>query len=120
MVRLFSNGQGDLGSIPGRIIPKTQKMVLDASLLNTQHYKLWIKGKVGNPGKGVAPSPTSWCSSYWKGNLQVTIIYNSNTEPYHLKVQIWPVPLGRCEKKGMITPIPIGTPLIGVDPWLSQ
>ena len=26
---------------------KTQKMVLDASLLNTQHYKVRIKGKVG-------------------------------------------------------------------------
>ena len=45
-VRVFSNGPGDLGSIPGRVIPKTQKMVLDASLLNTQHYKVWIKGKV--------------------------------------------------------------------------
>ena len=33
-------------SMPGRVIPKTQKMVLDASLLNTQHYKVWIKGKV--------------------------------------------------------------------------
>ena len=28
--------------IPGQVIPKTQKMVLDA---NTQHYKVWIKGK---------------------------------------------------------------------------
>ena len=46
MVRVFSNGQGDLGSIPGRVIPKTLKMVLDASLLNTQHYKARIKGKV--------------------------------------------------------------------------
>ena len=36
----------DLGSIPGRVIPKTQKMVLDAALLNTQHYKVRIKGKV--------------------------------------------------------------------------
>ena len=45
-VRVFANGPGDLGSIPGRVIPKTQKMVLDASLLNTQHYKEWIKGKV--------------------------------------------------------------------------
>ena len=26
--------------------PKTQKMVLDATLLNTQHYKVRIKGKV--------------------------------------------------------------------------
>ena len=34
------------GSIPGRDIPKTQKMVLDAALLNTQHYKVRIKGKV--------------------------------------------------------------------------
>ena len=36
----------DYYSIPGRVIPKTQKMVLDASLLNTQHYEVWIKGKV--------------------------------------------------------------------------
>ena len=32
-------------------------MVLDASLLYTQHYNVWIKGKRNNPGKGVAPSP---------------------------------------------------------------
>ena len=44
MVRVFANGPGDLGSI--RVIPKTQKMVLDATLLNTQHYKVRIKGKV--------------------------------------------------------------------------
>ena len=46
MVRVFTNGAGDLGSIPGRVIPKTQKMVLDTSLLNTQQYKVGIKGKV--------------------------------------------------------------------------
>ena len=39
MVRVFANGPEDLGSISGRVIPKTLKMVLDASLLNTQHYK---------------------------------------------------------------------------------
>ena len=43
---VFANGLGDRGSIPGRIIPKTQKMVLDAPSLNTQHYKVRIKGKV--------------------------------------------------------------------------
>ena len=31
MVRVFANGQ---------VIPKTQKMVLDASLLNTQYYEV--------------------------------------------------------------------------------
>ena len=30
MVKVFANGQGDLGSISGRVIPKTQKMELDA------------------------------------------------------------------------------------------
>ena len=45
-VRVFASGPGDLGSIPGRVIPKTQKTVLDASLLNTQHRKVRIKGKV--------------------------------------------------------------------------
>ena len=46
MVRVFTNGPGDLYSIAGRVIPKTQKMVLDASLLSTQHYKVRIKSKV--------------------------------------------------------------------------
>ena len=72
---LFANGPGDLGSIPGRVIPKTQKMVLDASLLNTQHYKVRIKGKVEQSREGVAPSPTPWCSSYRKGSLRVTLDY---------------------------------------------
>ena len=31
------------GSIPGRVIPKTQTLVLNAALLNIQHYKLLIK-----------------------------------------------------------------------------
>ena len=59
MVRMYTNGLGNLGSISGRVIPKTQKMVLDSFLLNTQHYKERIKGKVANPGKGFAPSPTA-------------------------------------------------------------
>ena len=74
-VRVFANGPGDLGSIPGRVIPKTQKMVLDAALLNTQHYKVRIKGKVKQSREGVAPSPTYWCSSYRKGSLRVTLDY---------------------------------------------
>ena len=46
MSREFANGPGDWGSIPGRVIPKAQKMVLDAALLNNQHYKVGKKGKV--------------------------------------------------------------------------
>ena len=43
--RVFTNDLGDLGSIPGCVIPKTLKMVLDTSLLNTQQYKVRIEGK---------------------------------------------------------------------------
>ena len=45
MSRVFANGPGDWGSISGPVIPKTLKMVLDATLLSTQHYKVRIKGK---------------------------------------------------------------------------
>ena len=44
--RVFANGPGELVSIRGRVIPKTLKMVLHTSLLNTQQYKVRIKGKV--------------------------------------------------------------------------
>ena len=38
---------------------RLKKMVLDTSLLNTQHHNVRIKGKVEqNPGNGVAPSST--------------------------------------------------------------
>ena len=43
--RVFARGLGDLGSIPGRVIPKTLQMVLDTSLLNNQHYKVHNKGR---------------------------------------------------------------------------
>ena len=46
MGRMFNNGPGDWGLIPGQIILKTQKIVLDTALLNIQHYKVQIKGKV--------------------------------------------------------------------------
>ena len=44
--KLVKDGPGDLGSIPGRVIPKTLKIALDTSLLNTQQYKVSIESKV--------------------------------------------------------------------------
>ena len=51
----------------------TQKMVLDAALINTQYYKVSIKGKVEQFRGGVAPFPTPRCSGYIKGSLLVTL-----------------------------------------------
>ena len=39
---VFTNGLGDRGSIPGRVILKTWKVVFDTFLFNTRH----CKGKV--------------------------------------------------------------------------
>ena len=47
MSRVFANGPIDQASIPGQVIPKTQKIVLDSTLLDTQHYKVEIKSKSG-------------------------------------------------------------------------
>ena len=52
-------------------MPKTLKMVLDTSLLNTHRYVSRIKWS--NPEKGIASSPTPRCSSYWKGSLLVAL-----------------------------------------------
>ena len=49
MVRVFANGLGDWGSIPDWVIPKTQKMVLDSSLLNRLNiirYRSKVSGAI--------------------------------------------------------------------------
>ena len=48
MVR--ENGPGDLGSIPGQVIPKTKKWYLIPPSLTLGSRVTW-----SNPGKGVAP-----------------------------------------------------------------
>ena len=58
---VFANGPGDQGLIPGRVIPKTQKIVLNATLINTQHYNVRIKGKVEQ-------------SREWSGTLPYTLV----------------------------------------------
>ena len=69
MSRGFANGLGELGSIPGRVIPKTQKMVLDAALLNTQHYKVKIKGKVEQSKERSSALSNTWLR--WNINIGV-------------------------------------------------
>ena len=63
--RVFANGPGNLSSVPSRVIPKTLKMVLDNSLLNTQQYKVHIKGKVEQSRERSS-----------------TLLYTSKREPY--------------------------------------
>ena len=51
MSRVFVNGPGDRGSIPWSNHTIDSTLVLDAALLNAQHYKVKIKGKVEQSGE---------------------------------------------------------------------
>ena len=79
MGRVFANSPGDRGSFPGRVIPKTFKMVLDTSLLNTQQYKVVVAIE-----KGVFWSPSTTVTNYIFVQLQefvlffYTVLSNSN------------------------------------------
>ena len=68
MGRVFANGPGDRGSIPGRVILKLKKWFLVPSFLIFGTMKYVSRVKWNNPGKGVAPSPLPRCISFWKGD----------------------------------------------------
>ena len=74
--RVFTYNPWGLGSIPGWVIPKTQKIVLDATLLCNQHYKVRIKGKVEQSTEWSSTPLAPRCSSYWKESLRITVNYN--------------------------------------------
>ena len=76
MGRVFVNDPEDLGSIPGHVIPKTFKMVLDTSLLNTQQYKVHIIGKVEQSReRSSAPLQHLGVVAIEKGSLLVALDY---------------------------------------------
>ena len=74
--KVFANGSRDQGSIPSRVLPKTQKMVLDISLITFSIIRHVSRVKWSIPRKGVVPFPTPQCSSYQKGNLLGALNYD--------------------------------------------
>ena len=63
MVRVFPNGPGAEIQSQVESYQRLKKLYLILPCL-TQHYTVRIKGKLSNPGEGVASSPTPWCSGY--------------------------------------------------------
>ena len=99
MSRVFANGQGNRG----RFIPKTQKWYLILPCLTLSIIRYASKVKWSNTRKGVALSPTPWCSSLWKGNYRVTHDYGRQfgllftsflTLPWRCLTKIWNVNIG--------------------------
>ena len=72
---MFANGPGDRGSIPCRVTPKIQKVVLDTALLNTQNYKMQIKGKGNNPWKVVVPYSAPQMGAFGSSSTYYIYIY---------------------------------------------
>ena len=62
--RVFVSGPGHWSSVPDRVITKTQKIVLDTSLFNSQNYKVRIKSKVEQTSERSSAFPTLQCRSY--------------------------------------------------------
>ena len=52
-----------------------QKWYLIPPCLTLSNIRYLSRVKWSNPRKGVAPFPTPWCSSYWKGSLLVALDY---------------------------------------------
>ena len=103
--RVFANGPEDLGSIPGRVISKTLKMVLDTSLLNTQQYKVRIKDKVEqsrkrrsallHPGVVAFEKGANWSST----TTVATLLIHTHTHTYthtHTHIYIYIYTYTRC------------------------
>ena len=101
------NGQGDRGSIPGRAIPKTQKLYLIPPCLTLSNIRYVSRVKWRNPEKGVATSPTPWCSSYRKGSLQVTLNYGRQLYFYFYR-PVHPLRSRRCPPGVMVKAMDCG------------
>ena len=71
--RVFANGPGDLGSIPGCVFQRLKKWYLIPPCLTLSNIKYVSRIKWSNPGKGVALSPPPRCSSYQRGSLLVIL-----------------------------------------------
>ena len=80
--RVFTNDPRDLGSYQ-----RLLKWYLIPPCLTLSNIRYVSRVKWNTPGKGVAPSPTPRCSSYWKGSLLVTLDYGRQ---FYL-LTIWPI-----------------------------
>ena len=54
--------------------------------LTLSNIRLVSRVKWSNPKKGVAPSPTPRCSSYWKGSLLVALNYGRKDVHWYIRI----------------------------------
>ena len=69
----FANGPGDRFQSQVESYQRLKKWYLMPPCLTLNIIRYGSRVKCSNPGNGVALSPIPQCSSYWKGNLRVTL-----------------------------------------------
>ena len=87
MSSMFVNCLGDQSSIPGRVMPKTQKWYWIPPCLTLSIIRSGSKVKWSNPGNGVVPSSTPWSGSYWKGAFGSPLTKVANFTFYLLSIK---------------------------------
>ena len=75
MVRVLVNGQETWVQSQVESYQRLKKWDLMPPCLTLSIIRYGSRVKWVNPGKGVVPSLTPWCSSYRKGSLRVTLDY---------------------------------------------
>ena len=75
----------------GELYKRLKRLYLMPPCLTYNIIRYVSKVKWSNPEKGVAPSSTPRCSSYWKGNLWVTLDYGCQLLLYMYAHNIFPL-----------------------------
>ena len=84
-------------------LPVVQETGVQSQVKSYQKFKKWYwmtpcltlsilryrsMVKMSSSGKEIVPSPTPWCSSYWKGSLWVDLDYNYQLFIYYTFIDI--------------------------------
>ena len=84
---VFTNGQETWVQSQVESYHRLKKWHLMPPCLTLSIIRNGSRVKWSNPGKGVTPFPTPWCSNYWKGSLQVTLDYGRQL--YFTAAKMW-------------------------------
>ena len=109
---MFANGPWDQGSIPGQVIPKTQKMVLDTSLLRYVSRVKW-----SYQGKGVAATKREPLGCAWlQSPTSIWLVYTVQVK----SVRVCPGVMAKaldCGSEWVWTPVALLHSLLDKYPW---
>ena len=89
---------------------RLKKSYLIPPCLTLRNIRYVSRVKWSNPWKGVAPSSTPRCSSYWKGSFRIALDYSRHltllcpsNDLNEQNLERWTLPHGEIKRKSFIT-----------------